>query len=70
MLNPALIGEMNIEDYKNEEPKFETHFRDFLQKKENGKFLQDKDTSKIFSVTLFNEVNKNPCDNLILWDRH
>ena len=50
MLNPALISKMNIEDYKEEEPNFETHFRDFLQRKENGKFLQDKDTCKIFSV--------------------
>ena len=58
MLNPVLISKINIEDYKDEEPKFETHFRDFLQRKENGKFLQDKDTCKIFSVTLFNEVNK------------
>ena len=58
MLNPALISKMNIEGYKDEEPNFETQFRDFLQRKENGKFLQDKDTCKIFSVTLFNEVNK------------
>ena len=34
MLNPALISKMNIEDYKDEEPKFETHYRDFLQRKE------------------------------------